>query len=139
VPRLSNKDYLERHVRLKQLWQRHQSAFSVLSYAQQIELHRFFVPGKELTEAQLRAHRTSVTAQEPSLPNRASKLYMRLLSQRSTGTLVTAKAAAGGHRQIRVRSIARPEPDIRKLARAFVALAEQLHAEQTDNNLKEAA
>lgn len=145
VPRLTNKEYLARHKVLRRFWLEYQDLYVVVSVPLQWDIHRFYQPAKVLTDPELIEHRATVTAEEPSLPNRASKAAQRLFNIfhqaramaggdtnkllrliRSAGHASPAPAKAG--HGIRVTTVATPGPDYERLASALMALAELLPA-----------
>jgi len=115
------------------MWEQHDSIFSVLTMQDQWDIHRYFQLTKALTDDKLRIHRKSVCKTDASLPARTAKnvKFMERLDQ-----LATAKAKGNEivYNKIigrfnpnpgsPIRSVARPEPDYEKLAKAFIALAE---------------
>jgi hypothetical protein len=145
VPRLTNKEYLARHKVLRTFWIKYQDLYAVVSVPLQWDIHRFYQPAKDMTDPELTQHRATVTAEEPSLPNRASKAAQRLFNVfhqakavagtdseklvrfiRSAGQASTAPAKVGSG--VRVTTVATPEPDYDRLASALMALAELLPA-----------
>ena len=145
MPRLTNKDYLARHAVLRTHWLKHQDLYAVVSVSLQWDIHPFYQPAKDLADSELIRHRATVTAEEPSLPNRASKAAQRLFEIyglakdaagddpekltrliRAAGQASTAPAKAG--HSVRVTTVATPEPDYERLASAVLALMEILPA-----------
>lgn len=143
MPRLSSALYYERYRFLRTAWLEFDSLYTVLLVHQQWELHAYYQPSKQLTQAELLEHRRVITAKQPSLAAKAGKhfdlLYRcfrmayaaaagdekkfrnsisRLSRQRVTDSV--------GDRRVRVRALARPEPDIKMLARALIRLNNQL-------------
>ena len=49
-----------------------------MTYDDQMTLHQFFAPTKNLTDRVAIAHRQSVAKQHPSLPQRAGKIYVQI-------------------------------------------------------------
>jgi hypothetical protein len=70
VPRLSPKNYLRAHDRLRKLWLHDRSLFAELSPAEQWQLHDYFKPDQDWSDLELLQHRDKVTRQHPSLPTR---------------------------------------------------------------------
>ena len=145
VPRLTNNEYLARHTVLRTFWLKYQDLYAVVSVPLQWDIHRFYQPAKDMTEPELIQHRATVTAEEPSLPNRASKTAQRLFNIfhqakamagddndkllrfiRSAGQASKAPAKAG--HGVRVTTVATPEPDYGRLASALLALVELMPA-----------
>jgi hypothetical protein len=84
MPKLTNEDYLKRHDLLAQLWETDSGSYSHLNYQQQHDLHNYYVPTKQLSELELRAHRRKVSKQDHSLPQRASRAFRALEHSRGT-------------------------------------------------------
>ncbi|WAC90165.1 hypothetical protein [Mycobacterium sp. Aquia_213] len=80
-------------------------------------MHRFYQPASDLTESELLVHRRAVKVADPSLPQRAGRAYARF--SRGDTMLV------GGNQGIIVRSVVRPEPDLRLLVKAAIAIAKK--------------
>lgn len=107
-----------------------------------MELHAYFAPYKELTDKEAITHRRQVTYDHPSLPHRAGKLYARLHKQaladrdrlaKATTAPVTARPESNPARgKLTARSIARPEPDLRKLALLLLDVARDIQAEKQE-------
>jgi hypothetical protein len=90
--------------------------FANLSPNDQWELYRFYRPASDMTDRELIAHRRAVKAADSSLPQRAGWAYARL--SRGQQTRVAAETANG--RVIYVRSVVRPEPDLKMLAKVYM-------------------
>jgi hypothetical protein len=103
-------------------------------------VHRFYQPSKELTEEELIAHRKAVTKEEPGLPATAGQhftlLYQsfRVAFEYAKGDEMRFRRAISqmskqrplhqtGKRQVWIRAVANPEPDLAKLASALIDLA----------------
>lgn len=126
MPRLTHSDYHLRHTLLSLLWDDAIVAYGQLSYAEQQALHRFFLPTCELDLAELAAYRSYVMKLEPSLPQRAGRAYVRLSQALESGrSLPAPNKVVVRNRTIKLRSVARPDVDTSRLARTFLALAEQ--------------
>ena len=126
MPRFTNKEYLQRHEVARRIWQQYRGKFGDLSVNQQWDLHDFYRPSEELTAEALIEHRRRVSRERPSLAALANKAYKILVDPNPpTAVSVTPAAAVGSKRAIRVRAIVRPTPDLRKLARALIELAEE--------------
>ena len=119
MPRLTRSQYFIRHGLLSYFWQTHQELFSLLSPTAQLELHRFFLPTVDIQEHELASYRDFINKREPSLANKAGKHFKEFTRPRPEVKEIISKS-----RKLRVRSIMRSEPDLKKLARAFVLLAE---------------
>lgn len=74
MPRLTNKQYLERRKLLMKNWKAGGSAFSTLSSIEQMQLHEYFAPTRKLTAAEALEHRVRASTQQPSLPQAAGKV-----------------------------------------------------------------
>jgi hypothetical protein len=61
MPRLTNQRYLLIHHQLRQVWIEDRSGFSWLRPAEQWQLHDYFRPSKDLTDAELFAHRAAIS------------------------------------------------------------------------------
>lgn len=118
--RLNTSTYLHHHHQLKELWIVDVSAFSYLTFRDQVDLHTYFQFASDKTEAELIEHRRNVRAFDPSLPHRAGRAYAKL--QRGERAPATSSAVPGGGR-ISVRPIVRPEIDLRMLAKALLYTA----------------
>jgi hypothetical protein len=137
MPRLTNKDYLRFHRFLKQVWKDTPSAFSVLSPTQQQNLHRYYQPSKNLTNAELLVHRQQISKQSPSLPFNAGKAFRRI----DRAWAIAKKESRGDQRQfhkilseffyqqtfktrggyeLQIGALMRAEPDYEKLAKALL-------------------
>ena len=130
MPRLTDKQYLKYRKFLRRLWLRHQNAYSHLTPTQQWQIHAYFRPDEELTTEQLLAHRKDITTQQPSLPHqagRAIKEFGQMLrgKAKSRATVTSSTNKRGQTSTIRVRSIARPKIDTRRLAKALIELENQ--------------
>lgn len=141
VPRLSTKQYLQTHHRLRKLWLQDHSLFAELAPVEQWILHDFFKPDLDLTDDQLIAHRKQVTAERPGLPHHAGKilrLFWENTAALSLRRVRTAKAPAakrrGSSRHVVVKSIVRREPDAQQFARALIMLAEHINEQQENQD-----
>jgi hypothetical protein len=113
----------------------------VLAYNQQLELHAFYQPSKNLTDDESSAHRQQISQEQPSLPNRAGKLFAeverytraireRMEQQPPQDPAQRVRVPVGQtQRHIHVLPLARSEVDIVKLAGALLDLAEQMQVE----------
>ena len=103
--------------------------------------HAYFVPYKELSDSPAITHGQQVTRNHPSLPQRAGKIYVRFfreakarqarLAQPATNRVPRSRSRVGKH-NLRVRAVARPEPDLRKLALALLDVAKEMQAEEQE-------
>jgi len=115
VPRINHQQYCTQRDFLIYAWEHFPKLYGLLSVSQQWDVHRYFQPSRDLTELQLRAHRKTVSAEDHSLPNRAGKAYARM---RQVFEIGSARPTASP--TMVVRAVARPEPNLRRLAEALV-------------------
>ncbi len=136
VPRLTNRDYLADREFLVEAWKLFRGIFTAVSYNQQLELHAFYQPSRNLTAEEALVHRAKITRERPNLPQKAGKHFKKVyqaasaLSDRldqepALDLMQPVKVPAGGRRHIRVVPLARPEPDLKILANLLLDLAEQ--------------
>lgn len=149
MPRLSNELYLRRHNFLAKAWQDFARLYTILLPQDQWTVHRYYQPTKDLSDQELLDYRQQVTRDEPSLPARAGRLFVRMnrafrtayeyaqgdqlrfydsLWQQTAG----ARVHQHGKRQIRIAALARPEPDLEGLARVLVQMAIDQVAEEAN-------
>jgi hypothetical protein len=112
-------------------------AFSAVPIAQQWELHRYYQTIVDAPEDVLLANRDALAQAEPSLPHRAGKTYALVVHaaayyEARIAAPVPATSKGRKERVITVRAVARPEPDLKKLAWAFLRLAEEQRKRQRD-------
>jgi hypothetical protein len=119
VPRLTRSQYFIRHGLLSYLWETHRQLFSLLSSTAQLELHRFFLPTVDIQEHELASYRDYINEREPSLAHKAGKHFKEFTRPRPEVEEIIMRG-----KPVVVRPIMKPEPDLQKLARAFVNLAE---------------
>lgn len=134
MPRLTDTDYLARHRYLRLMWQECPYAFAVLKPREQRQLHRYYQTQAVTTDAALIANRQRLTADSPALPHVASKAFHHLYDCFRAADVVAGdddrafrralaylaqRQATGGRR---LTATARPEPDLRVLARALLEL-----------------
>jgi hypothetical protein len=101
------------------MWETHPQLFSLLSPTAQLELHRFFLSTVDIEEHELASYRDYINKREPSLAHKAGKHFKEFTRPRPEVKEIIIR-----RKQVVVRPIMKPEPDLRKLARAFVHLAE---------------
>ena len=118
MPRLTRSQYFIRHGLLSYLWQAHPQLFSLLSPTAQLELHRFFLPTVDIKEHELASYRDYINQREPSLAHKAGKHFKEFTRPRPEAAEIITKS-----KNSIVRPTMKPEPDLRKLARAFVQTA----------------
>jgi hypothetical protein len=131
MPRLTNKQYLERHRALRRIWLEGQKFFGVLDYNQQMEVHAFYAPARDWTDEELLEHRLKAQELDASLPQRASRGFIKIEAAFLAPRPVHSTPAPRGKGKLRVIPIARPEVNTKQLARAFIDMArEQVKTEQ---------
>jgi hypothetical protein len=118
VPRLTRSQYFIRHGLLSYLWETHRQLFSLLSSTAQLELHRFFLPTVDIEEHELASYRAYINKLEPSLAHKAGKHFKEFTTPRPEVAKIITKS-----KNFELRPIMKPEPDLQKLARAFIAVA----------------
>ena len=139
MPRLSNDLYLQRHHFLRAGWCGGvKELFGVLPAHMQRDVHAYYQPSQELADDALIENRRSVAKTEPGLPQRASRAFLQM--QDAFDEAYEAFEAAdyneavfndflardmpsfkSGSRTLRITAVARPELDLKRLARALVA------------------
>lgn len=137
MPRLTNHNYLQQRQFLVEVWNSNRNVFTVLSYAQQLELHGFYALTKKLDDKDAVLHRMLVTADHPSLPHRTGKLYLRIRQTLESGNprssdhqRTRAEAPRGQRGTIRIHSLARSDIKADKLAELLLEVAIQREAER---------
>jgi hypothetical protein len=124
MPRLTAKQYLRTHDRLRRLWLHGSDILAEVSPADQWLLHAFFVPDRKLSDLALLAYRDAVTAQRPSLPHQAGRAVSRFWDAAArTGMQriargkpqVVRKRVRQDDRKLTVKALAHPEIDAHKL------------------------
>jgi len=129
VPRLTDSVYLAHRHRLMTAWEFRSDLFGYLAYFEQRDLHHFFAPSKEFYDDDALTYRREVTKLSPSLPSQAGRAYAhfeRILAERMERRIspraqaVRTKGLPRPPRETTVRGIARPDLDIRRLARLLV-------------------
>ena len=147
MPRVTFQQYLDQRAFLRVAWEEFDQLYSLLPAPQQWQLHRSYKPLANHTEEELSAYRAHVSEHEPSLPAQAGRLYAKVHRVYDTAIEkakahqqhpepARARAATGrtrvgsGTRQITVRAVARPEPDLKKLSLALLEVARKMGEEQ---------
>ena len=121
MPRLTRSQYFIRHGLLSYTWSTHPQLFSLLSPTAQLELHCFFLPTVDIEEHELASYRDYINKVEPSLAHKAGKHFKDFTRPRPEVAEIISKS-----KNFELRPIMKPEPDLQKLARAFVKRAEDL-------------
>jgi hypothetical protein len=101
------------------MWTTHPQLFSLLSPTAQLELHRFFLPTVDIEEHELASYRDYINKCERSLAHKAGKHFKEFTRPRPEVAEIITRS-----KSFELRPIMKPEPDLKKLARAFVNLAE---------------
>jgi hypothetical protein len=135
MPRLTTREYLRTHDKLRRLWLRDPSLFAEISPTDQWLLHDLFEPDRDLTDLELLQHRDEITEQRPSLPHQAGRALNRFwdaTAQLAVKRVARAKAPATPAKRVRqadrhltVKALVKPEIDAKKLARVFLMMAQQ--------------
>ena len=128
MPRLTNSHYLELHHMLRSVWLERQIAFGYLKPNEHWDLHRYFLPYKEISNEALLMHRKTVSASDPSLPQRAGRALkhfvhaIQMASQIPPTAQASPRVRAKPRRNVKfhIWPIVCPEPDYRKIARVLV-------------------
>ena len=123
MPRLTNKQYLERHRALRRIWLEGQKFFGVLDYNQQMDVHVFYAPARDWTDDEMLEHRLKIQELDASLPHRASRGYVKIEAAFLAPRPVSSTPVPRGKGKLRVIPIARPELNSKLLASAFIYLA----------------
>jgi hypothetical protein len=152
MSRLSNQLYFERYQFLMTMWLEVRDLYTVLWPNEQWELHAFYQPLKELSEAEFVEHRTSIQKMEPGLASKAGRHFKVLYEsyrvafaysegdeQRFRGAISQMsrqrpRHETPGKRQVSVRLLVHPEPDLKMLASAFYDLAVSMAQQKNRTN-----
>lgn len=136
MPRLATQQYLYRRAWIRHLWVMGSRLFGDLSSEQQMALHHFFRPASVLTATGAIEHRRIAGQRYPTLPARAGRAYHQIIRRyQSFAVLPRQSQEPVKHRKlrtddIRVRAVRRPEPDLKRLSRAFLMLGLYLANEE---------
>lgn len=131
MPRISFATYCERRTKLSQVWQDSRDDFSGLSPKEQWALHGYYRFAEALSPKQLHEHWTEQRTKSSSLAQRAGRAYAAFeLVLANKPVLVKDMAQPVARKRKRdvkykVRSLVRPEPDMRKLAKALLSVVQQ--------------
>lgn len=131
MPRLTAQHYLELHAILQGQWLTNPRPFSYITAKQQWDIHAYFQPHRQWSDAGLLAYRKQVTIADPSLPHRAGRALKKLIEntrhmealavQASTST--DSKHHIGNMKPVAIYPLVKPEIDTHKIARALVGYA----------------
>ncbi|WP_148043351.1 hypothetical protein [Flexivirga caeni] len=136
MPRLTNHTYLHIHHKLRELWVTHPQTLSLVSYRDQLALHRYFSPAIDEPDARHLAHRRWISEAEPSLPQRAGRAYQRLgraIEEAQPAPGAAVRTPADAPRRLRVQGLARPELDVERIAQVIFEQV-MTAVEQEQNN-----
>ncbi|UOT06792.1 hypothetical protein MPY17_14055 [Rhodococcus opacus] len=148
MPRLTPNNYSAHHQYLRYIWTEETGLFGHLHWDEQLDLHHFFAPAKDLSEAELRAHRQTATANDRSLPQRAGRALAKLeairderederfMEEQVRELQLKPVKTAGGRRQPVVYGVVRPEPDYKQIAKVFLEAALKQAQEEADRSAK---
>ena len=124
--------------------------YGLLSLEAQWELHRYYAPSRDLTDAEVLEHIKQATHVEPSLPHRVGKHYKEIFDAfkfyadqvgktnwEVIGWLVRMEFSRDNadrtmKKPMALMPIANPDQDPAKLARMFIALAERINKDDSD-------
>lgn len=145
MPRLSNPAYLRQRNELRAEWFDHQAwSFSRLDPIEEMELHAFFAPTKNLTDEEAFDHRRLVSKRDPSLPQRAGRAFAQAKvflgrAPESVSAPATPIKSVGRSKPVRgeviVYSVQRPEPDVQRV----IEVLRRIEKEQTERDQKDRA
>jgi hypothetical protein len=130
MSRLTDTVYLNQRNQLRGDWFDHRGwTFSRLEPIEEMDLHAYFAPTKDLTDEQAIAHRREASKRDPSLPQRAGRAFARASEYlgkypelQPSASFV--KTQTGPRGEIIVHSVLRPELDVSKLVLALMRLQE---------------
>ncbi len=121
MPRLTNADYLNQRKKLRADWFNHGgSAFSRIPSRQQLELHDYFAITQPLFEAEVLAHRKTISREQPSLPQRAGRAYRQVEPFLDHTEQRVAGPTRGGH--VVAHAVRRPYLDSGELSRIIIKM-----------------
>jgi len=132
MPRLTPTNYLTQHHQLKALWISDPQQFSLLSIPDQVALHKFYLLTLDKTDEELLAHRSNVKQLDPSLVNKAGKVYAKFM--RGEIAPIRHRAELPHGRYAYVRSVMKPEPDVKLLTKALLMLAKEKNKEAGEDS-----
>jgi hypothetical protein len=105
-------------------------AYSLLSPTDQWAIHNYYMPTIELSDQELREHRISATTIDPTLPQRAGRAHGKL--KRGERSKIDYAVMPNG-RTIAIRSVVRPQPNLKLLMRACLEMAKRDLEERSGN------
>ena len=126
MPRLTNKQYLERCRALRQIWLSGQKFFGVIPYKQQLDVHLFYAPARNWSDEEMIEHRLNVQEFDSSLPQRASRGFTQIEAAFLAPVNDPAKRRVPmSETKVRVTAIARPEINSKLMTHALLELGRQ--------------
>jgi hypothetical protein len=133
VPRLTNKQYLERHRALRKIWLETDKFFGVVPYSQQMDVHIFYAPARDWSGEKMIEHRQKVQEFDESLPQRASRSYLKIEAAylAPVNESETMKVPVG-EGNLQVTAIARPEVSSHQLIAALKMLPTDASRSKSD-------
>ncbi len=129
MPRLTDRDFLENHELLRSHRIRGDTVFARLGLGEQRALFSYYHFHVHCEKSALLEHRRAVTQANPSLPHQAGRALRRWRSLPDQQRAPRQSAKSPGTQQGDLRSFSlafelRPDPDVKQVARAFMALAD---------------
>lgn len=126
MPRLTNQQYLQRHRALRRIWLEADQFFGVVSYTQQMDVHTFYAPARDWSDDKMLGHRLKVQEFVDSLPQRASRAYLKIeAAYLAPVNRSTPMKAFIGEKNVRVTAIAKPVPNGSLLIQALEQLEDR--------------
>ena len=131
MSRLTNTRFLKTCHALTKKWHEHMGDFAFYSPEDQRYIHDYFRPSESLTDEQRIAHRLAVTKLHPSLPALAGRALKK--PEYQPVPLIYGRGKGGKQlHALTVRSVIRPQPDVKKFAQAILSLAEHMAKNNID-------
>jgi hypothetical protein len=131
MSRLSNTAYLRFRAYLHAVWESRRPAFSLISTADQYDLHQYFRPSEDLTPAEQLEHRRVVSREQPSLPQRAGRALRHFASPKPLHQQ--------WHGRITLYPLLRPQPDLKRLSWALLGGARRQRQQEREHRDTDAA
>jgi len=144
MPRISSSEYLMRRLLLRAAWLDHPVLFTILPPNKQWEVHAYFRPSQDLGDEELLECRRITNKTNPGLAQQASRSYARLvdlfhrIDSLAKGDditfnqifmqLIPAVQLPKQKQRLKVAVLVKPEPNLRLLARALIALDGEIQA-----------
>jgi hypothetical protein len=130
MAKLTNRQYLSRHARLRHVWNEDHRFFTLLTYQQQRDLHDYFQPTKDWTDQEPIDHRHKVSRADPGIPQRAGRALKAMLRPENQPRPRPATTTKSRVKNITVHPLAKPELDVEKLAMALVGMIKHMSPEE---------